>query len=215
MIAGHIHHALAQVHELQQKILEKQRFKGYSGRARALSGTFCFLAAAVMGSPFYPATRPAHVAGWGGAFSIAMLLNFGAMLYWFLFDPASKRDIRKLKPVIDVIPPLLVGGVLTVTLMQQGLYAHLFGMWLCLAGLANLAMRHVLPKRIWIIGLFYILTGMVFLLLKPVPFLNPWPAGILFFLGEWAAGVILHFDEAQKLSFTDFVFKSGKHHVEA
>ena len=31
MVANHIHHALDQVRELQQKILDKQRFKGYSG----------------------------------------------------------------------------------------------------------------------------------------------------------------------------------------
>ncbi len=215
MIAGHIHHALAQVHELQQKILEKQRFKGYSGRARALSGTVCLIAAAAMTSTPYPKTLPAQVVAWGAVFACAMLLNFGAMLYWFLFDPAAKRDFRRLKPVIDVIPPLLVGGVLTVTLMQQGLYSHLYGLWMCLAGLANLAMRHVLPKRIWLIGLFYIMSGMIFLVIKPVPFLNAWPAGVLFFLGEWAAGVILHFDESRNHSFTDFVFRSGKGHVEA
>lgn len=32
MIANHIYHALEQVRDLQQKILEGQRFKGYSGR---------------------------------------------------------------------------------------------------------------------------------------------------------------------------------------
>ncbi len=48
MIANHIHHALAQVRELQQKILEGQRFKGYSGRARAICGVAALAAAAFM-----------------------------------------------------------------------------------------------------------------------------------------------------------------------
>lgn len=39
MIANHIHDALAQVRELQKNILDKQRFKGYSGRARAIAGS--------------------------------------------------------------------------------------------------------------------------------------------------------------------------------
>ena len=56
MIVNHIHQALAQVQELQQKVLEKQRFKGYSGRARAISGTLALLAAPIMASAYFPKT---------------------------------------------------------------------------------------------------------------------------------------------------------------
>ncbi|HEY4492059.1 MAG TPA: hypothetical protein VI958_08650, partial [Acidobacteriota bacterium] len=150
MISRQIQYALAQVQELQQKILEKQRFKGYSGRARALSGTACFITAALMGTRYYPQTIPAHIAGWGSVFALSLILNFGAMLYWFLFDPATKRDFRRLKPIVDVLPPLLVGGVLTLILMKEGLHSYLFGIWMCLFGLANLATGHVLPRRIWL-----------------------------------------------------------------
>ena len=209
MLVGHIRYALVQVQELQQKILEKQRFKGYSGRARAIAGTIAFLAAAILASPYYPRTVVAHILGWGIVFMLALILNFGAMLYWFLFDPAAKRDFRRLKPIIDAFPPLFVGAVLTYTMIRHGSHQYLFGIWMCLFGLTNLAMRHVLPRRIWLLGLSYILCGAICLVI-PVSFLNPWPMGITFLIGEWAAGFILHFDDMASASFKSFL-KEGTH----
>jgi len=205
MIANHIHHALAQVHELQQKVLEKQRFKGYSGRARALSGTLALGAAAFMASSRFPRTLVAHAIGWGMVFALAILLNFGALIYWFLFDPQVKRDIRRLRPTLDVFPPLVVGGVLTLALMRHGQHQYLAGIWMCLFGLANLASRHVLPKRISQVGWFYILCGAIYLLTPNASFLNPWPMGIVFFVGEWVGGIILHFDGATHVSLSHFL----------
>ena len=80
MIANHIHDALAQVRELQVKILEKQRFKGYSGRARILSGMIALAAAFLMSAAFFPMTHTAHLIGWGVVFLIGFVINYGALL---------------------------------------------------------------------------------------------------------------------------------------
>jgi hypothetical protein len=204
MMTNPIHHALAQVQELQQKVLEKQRFKGYSGRARAISGTLALLAAPIMSSDYFPKTITAHAVGWGTVFALALLLNFGSLVYWFFFDPCVKRDIRRLRPTLDVVPPLFVGGILTLILMRDDLHKYLFGIWMCLFGLANLASRHVLPKQICQVGWFYILCGTIYLLAPHNSFLNPWPAAIVFFVGEWAGGIILHFDGTTPTSLSSF-----------
>jgi hypothetical protein len=70
-------------------------------------------------------------------------------------------------------------------------------MWMCLYGLAHLNARHSLPPRMVSVGLFYILCGGVFMLFPRVDFLNPWPMGIVFFVGEWAGGLALHFDDKE------------------
>ena len=127
MIARHIHHALAQVQELQQKVLEKQRFKGYSGRARAMGGTVAFLGAMIMASSYYPQTAIAHTIGWGTVFATAIFLNYGALTYWFLFDPTVKRDLRRLKPTIDILPSLFVGAIFTLAMLLYGQHQYLFG----------------------------------------------------------------------------------------
>jgi hypothetical protein len=207
-----VHDAVRQVRELQQKILEKQRFKGYSGRARAISGTLALITAALLASPYWPSTPAAHLTGWGILFALALLLNFGAILYWFFRDPRARRDIRRLKPIVDTVPPLVVGAILTMGLAQQQMYSWLIPVWMCLFGLANLASRHVLPPAISAIGCFYVIAGSLLLLIGPPSFLNPWPMGIIFFAGEWMGGIVLHYDESD--SIAEFFHRGEKFHVE-
>jgi hypothetical protein len=220
MIANHIHHALEQVRDLQQKILEKQRFKGYSGRARAICGVAALAAAFVMSSPLFqpPAgfVNRAHALGWGLVALFGVMINFGALIHWFMFDPGVKRDIRRLKPTLDALPSIIVGAVFTIVFLHNNLHQYLFGTWMCLFGLANLASRHVLPKRIWLIGAYYIVCGTACLLYSSeIAFSNPWPMGIIFCIGEWAGGIILHFGDTRYLTVSDilsvFNIKETKH----
>jgi hypothetical protein len=200
-----VQQALTQVRDLQKKILEKQRFKGYSGRARAISGTFALITAIIMSRSFYPQTVLAHLAGWSALFLFAIALNFGAIFFWFVFDSNAKRELRRLRPLLDVLLPLTVGGIFTLTFILHGLYSYLFGTWMCFFGLANFATRHTVPRSIWIPSLFYVACGTILLLTRDLSFLNPWPMGIAFFIGEWVGGIILHFDGTEETSFREFI----------
>jgi hypothetical protein len=195
MIGQHVQDALVQVRELQQSITNRLRFKGFSGPTRAVSGTVALVMAAIMYSPWFPASTEAHLVGWGSVFTVGFCLNAGALIYWFLSDPAVKRNVHRLSPVLDVLAPLAVGGILTATLILHGMHRYLFGTWMCMFGLINLVSRHVLPRSICLVGLFYIGCGGVWLLAPGVSFLNPWPMGLVFFAGEWAGGIILYLDE--------------------
>jgi hypothetical protein len=195
MISQHVQEALVQVRELQEAIVERLRFKGFSGPTRVASGTLALIAAAVMASPWFPQRTEAHLVGWGSVFTIALCLNGGALLYWFWNDAAVKRNVLRLSPVLDLIPPLAVGGVLTAALILHGMHRYLFGMWMCMFGLTNLASRHVLPRTICLVGLFYIVCGGFWLLAPKLSFLNPWPMGLVFFAGEWVGGLILYLDD--------------------
>ena len=207
-----VHDAIKQVRELRHKIVEKQRFKGYSGRARAISGTLAMITAIVLASPYWPPTPAAHLTAWGGLFIVAALLNFGAILYWFLRDPGANREIRRLKPILDTLPALFVGAILTLALSREQMYSWLFPIWMALYGLANLGSRHVLPPAISLIGWFYVVAGTAMILLGPPSFLNPWPMGIIFFAGEWMGGIVLHYDESD--SITEFFRRRERIHAE-
>ncbi|MBN1268752.1 MAG: hypothetical protein JXB04_04130 [Kiritimatiellae bacterium] len=205
MLTQHLKDALAQVRQLQQAVLERQRFRGYSGPARIASGSLALLAAIAMASPLYPATTRAHVLGWGGVFIVALLLNTIALLYWFLYNPNVKHDPRKLLPLFDSIPAIIVGAALTFTLILHGWHEYLFGVWMCMFGLSNLASRYVLPRPIILVGLFYIACGVGWLVTPNASFLNPLPMGFVFFAGEWAGGLILYFDQRRYLSFARYL----------
>ena len=191
MISNHIHDALAQVRTLQEMILEKRLFKGYSGRARIASGSLALACAAILASPWIPATPQAHLTGWGAVLVIALLLNYGALASVFVLNPAFRQNPLMMKPAIDAVPPLAVGGVLSLALILLGQYNLLFGTWMALYGLAHTSCRHSLPQWNYSVALFYLLSGGLCLVTPGVSFLNPWPMGIVFFAGELVGGSVL------------------------
>ncbi|MDD2707735.1 MAG: hypothetical protein PHV34_06965 [Verrucomicrobiae bacterium] len=208
MIAHHIHHALAQVQELQKRVLEKQRFKGYSGSARALSGVIALMGALILDCGWLPGTIWTHFCGWAAVFAVAVGMNKVAIVYWFLTDPETERDVRRLRPVLDLVPTLIAGGALTLALILRNQFDLLFGVWMVLFGLMNLAVRHAAPRPIALVGIYYMACGAACLLLPGISFQNPWPMGIVFFLGELAGGTILHYEGMPPVVF-NWLIKKG------
>ncbi|MBC2594359.1 hypothetical protein H5P28_08825 [Ruficoccus amylovorans] len=190
-----IHQALREVRELRQRILEKQRFKGYSGRARALGGCVALVMGLLLAGGFLPDTPRVSLLGWGLVLLAALALNFGALVYWFLYDPEVERDWRRLKPALEAMPVLAAGAALTVALVREGQLDLLFGLWMTLYGLVNFTSRRILPRNIVWVGAYYLLAGAVCLLHPAIGFHQPLVMGGVFFVGEWFGGLVLHFDE--------------------
>jgi len=194
MLTEQLHDALSQVRQIQRALVDRLQFQGFSGPTRAVSGTLALFAAAVMSTHWFPHTTEAHLVGWGTVLAISLCLNAGALVYWFFTAEEVRKDPKRLSPVLDTLPPLFVGAIATVALVLHGLHDYLFGIWMCMFGLTNLTSRHVVPKAICLVGLFYVACGSLWLLSPTVSFLNPWPMGVVFFAGEWAGGLILHVD---------------------
>jgi len=197
MLANHIHDALGQVRTLRELILERQKFRGYSGVARMAGGVVAILGAAVMARPAFPATVQAHLLGWGVVLAVALLLNYGGLLTWVFHNPEVQRSPLHLMPVLDAVPALAVGAVLSLTAVRHGDYALLFGLWMACYGLCHMPYRHSLPIANYWVGVFYMLAGSLALLLPGLSFVEPWPMGIVFLAGELAGGWVLHRNRIQ------------------
>jgi len=154
----------------------------------------------------------AHLVGWAVVLAFAVIGNYSALLYWFFFHPKLNKELRRLIPTVDAFPPLLVGGLFSLALMNRGLYDLLFGTWMCLYGLANLSSRRVLPAAIWPLGFFYIGCGTVFLLAPGISFTSPVGAGLVFFLGEWVGGFIFHYNRMPDAPLSSFFGRKVNHH---
>ena len=194
MIADHIHDALAQVRTLQEFIIERNLFKGYSGKARIVSGFAALTGAVILASGRIPASPWAHLAGWGAVLAAGVVANYAALLYWFLFDQQAKRNPLMLKPAIDALPALALGAVLSLAVILHRNFDLLFGIWMSLYGLAQVAYRNSLPRGIYRTGLLYMVCGAACLLSPAVRFANPWPMGLVFFAGELTGGAVLILD---------------------
>lgn len=68
MIAAHIHEALAQVRELKMRVLNAERFTGYSGRSRAVGGVAAMLAPWVSFTNPWPMGIVFGIGEWIGGF---------------------------------------------------------------------------------------------------------------------------------------------------
>lgn len=198
MIVNHIHDALAQVRRMQELVLEKRRFQGYSGKARILSGTAALMGTIVMASHLVPANPLAHLLGWGLVLAVGIVLNYVALGYWFLFDSQVRRNPTMLKPAVDALPALGAGAAFSIALILAGQFDLLFGTWMSLYGLAQVAYRRSLPQGIYVVGICYLVCGAWCLVLPGVVFTNPWPMGLVFFAGEWAGGIILYCSNHRK-----------------
>ena len=191
MIANHIHDALAQVRKMQELILAKRNFRGYSGTARAFGGLAAFAGAVFIYSLPVPHSAYLYLAVWGAVLCVSMLLNYVALFRWFLFDKEAGRNLQKLLPAIDALPALGVGAFLTIALVLNNQFSLLFGVWMMLYGLAHVSYRLSLPGESYIVGIYYIFCGTICLFIFN-NFFNPWPMGIVFLFGEAAGGFIFN-----------------------
>jgi hypothetical protein len=177
---------------MQEILIERRMFHGYSGTARTVGGLGALAGALVLSSPGVPATPHAHLIGWGAVLVFAVLANYGALAYWFLFDPEAKRSFLRLTPAVDAIPVLGVGVLLSAALIAHETYDLLFGTWMCVYGLIHVPYRISLPRANYFVGLFYVGCGAVCLLTPLGTFTNPWPMAVVFGVGETAGGGLLN-----------------------
>ena len=191
MLVHHIHDALAQVKRLQALILEKRLFRGYSGIARMAGGLVSLIGSLIMASPRFSSLPSAHLLGWTAVLLIALLINYGTLMFWFSNMPPARRSLRKLVPAIDAVPPLAVGAGLSLALIMHGEYDLLIGTWMCLYGLVHMSYRKSLPFANYLVGLFYLACGAIMLVWPGVSFSNPIPMGLVFGAGELAGGFVL------------------------
>ena len=206
-----VHGALCEVRELRERIIAKQRFKGYSGRARALSGCIALGTALVLRT-WWPEAPPATLLlAWAAAAAVAAVLNFGTLAYWFLTDTERGRDVRRLQPVLVAVPFLVAAICLSLSLAQHGGWDLLYGCWMLLHGLLHFASVGALPPRITWVGWFYVIAGSTALLLAPGSFNLLLFPGLAFFFGEWLAGLLMHFDERPGGDFLAFLGLASHH----
>lgn len=182
--------ALADVRRIKRHVLESQQFYGYSGAARVIGGVLALLTAWALSSSLVPSSPSAHLAGWSILCVVAAAVNYGAVALWYSRLEPHDADRARLRPILDPIPALMGGGLISAACVTRGYYDLLFGVWMISFGIAHLAARISLDEEISYLGWFYICAGALQLLLLPMSFLNPWPMGVVFFAGELTGGFI-------------------------
>lgn len=184
-----IDQALHRLRQMQELVLDRQQFSGFSGAAR-LTGGAAALATAMVLRHVVPDEPRFHLIGWGLLLTFGLAVNFAA-LFWWLFKHRGTLCLAELWPVWEVFPTLSAGAALTVALVRTGQFDLLFGTWMALYGASHMVHRRSLPFPIYCGGLAYLGAGIFFLLWPGVSFTDPRPMGFVFGLGELFGGWVL------------------------
>lgn len=185
-----VNEAIAHVREIQTLVLDHQRFTGFSGVARMLGGVAALIIAWVLQTAV-PPTIHNHLMGWGVLLLIGVVANFAGLACWVL-NRHRRLDSADWWAVLEVFPALIVGGALSLALIQAEQYDFLFGTWMSLFGLAHLVYRRNLPLFFYYGGVAYVLAGVFCLLCPAISFTDPRPMGTVFGLGEFVEGMVLY-----------------------
>ena len=208
--------ALGRVAELRAKILESQKFRGYSGRARAIGGCAALAGGLVLEGVPEGGRHIALPLVWGAVFAFAFALNYGAVLRWWWNLSSEERARSPLSPALENLPVFIVGGLLTAHMVFNGHHRVLTGLWASVFALTHFTAKYALPRAMRYVGWWYVAGGAVLLAWPDTAFAEPLLPALVFFLGEWAGGWIL-FRAHHRGGLLAFLFSStpGETHDDA
>jgi len=190
MTEGPVNDALEQVRQMQAVVGDRMRFQGFSARARMAGGFVAVAGAIILQRLGLPDAPRLHLLGWAVVLLVAGGINYGALLLWLLAGWRVRRAGDWI-PALESMPPLAVGGALSLVFFRAGMYDLLPGMWMLCYGLVHMAYRRNLPLGVYLVGFFYLAAGLACLLISGLSFTDPRPMGVVFGVGEVAGGLAL------------------------
>jgi len=190
--------ALTQIAEIRTQMARGQVFRGY----RSVTTMFSGVVALVAGAAQYlcvgaPADEPTRFVGvWLGAGILSLCVVGAEMILRTRRSNSIVQRQLSLLAVEQFMPSLVVGGLLGyVFAMHLPRHLHLLpGLWMLVFSLGVFASSRLLPRAIFGIGAFYLLAGILTMLVAardPGRVLVPWVMAGVFAIGQGATAAIL------------------------
>jgi hypothetical protein len=192
--------ALARLDVIHDHLSRSETYRGFRAGAVTLTGLLGLGAAALQ--PCFVAREdgPAFVRYWVVAAALCALPSAGTALFLRLFQEDGLARKRSDRVAGQFLPCIAAGAIVTVAFAGSNptLTAFLPGLWAILFGLGNLAVRPFLPRRIVVVGVFYLATGAWLLGWPPEPTPSGWTVGGVFGIGHLASALVLFLDRERR-----------------
>jgi hypothetical protein len=188
--------ALSDLAEVRDRLAAVQRFEGYSGPAAAISGFAALIAGVVQFRiaplPSTSAALHVYVEIWMSCLAVALALNYGTVAAWVLKNrgPGAQSQFRS--AARSIAPSVVLGGAITLALLDHAAYAVLPGTWFALYALGLFASRGVIPTSTLPITFAFAALALVFLITPLAQVALAWwvmPLG--FGVGQVAIGYLI------------------------
>jgi hypothetical protein len=192
-----LHDALTQITEIRLQMARTEVFRGYRAVPAAFSGGVA-LAAAMIQAILIPDPVQqinAYLGLWiGAALVCGMSAAFEMALRARNSTSPLTHELTHLA-LEQFCPCLVAGAMVTMVLVRsapQCVWA-LPGFWQVLYSLGIFASCRLLPRSMFGVAVFYLLTGLVTLAFaQGERSLNPWAMGLPFSVGQFLAAAVLY-----------------------
>jgi hypothetical protein len=189
--------ALAQISEIRRQMARTEVFRGYRSMPVAFSGLLALAAAGfqALWLPDPGQNVPAYLTLWLGAALVSALAAGTEMALRSLNSGHSLARELTWLAVGQFLPCLVAGGLLTVVLTAtapESLWM-LPGLWQLLFSLGIFASYRLLPRAVFGVAVFYMVSGVFTLALaRGDGALSPWAMGVPFGVGQLYAAAVLY-----------------------
>ncbi len=181
--------ALRQIEAIHEQLDKGEVYRGLQVRSVAAAGVLGMIAGAVQESVV---EADQFVIYWVCTASVCALLSGGSALYAFFCREDVWARRKTLRLLIQFVPSMLAGGMITWAFARTEATAYLPGLWALVFGLGVLAARPYLPRAIGWVCLWYLVCGCGLILRSSQGGgLAGWQVGGVFGLGHLASALVL------------------------
>lgn len=191
-----IQRALSDLEEVRDRLVRVQRFEGYSAPAAIASGLAALVAGFVqlqmVPFPATPAALGRYVLIWITCLAVALALNYGAVAIWLWGNRGPGARSRFRSAARSIAPAVVLGGLLTIGLIDRSDYALLPGTWFAIYSIGLFASRDAIPAATLPVTIGFGILAALFLVspLRNVA-LAWWVMPLGFGLGQIAIGSLI------------------------
>lgn len=191
-----IDQALESLAEIRSSLNRAETFRGYRSVSILATGVLAWMGSWMQSrwvNPEAPELKP-FLGLWIGIALVCAILSFGEVLlrYW-RSGPMFRHMTRS--AVGPMLPALGAGFGLTMLIAWNSPEVGwmLPGLWAIVFGLGVSASARFLPKMVWLVAFYFILSGLVCLVLSTQGWAySPWLMGLSFGCGQCLAALVLY-----------------------
>jgi hypothetical protein len=196
------HEALRQIAEIRERMAGSQVFRGFRSLGVAFSGVLALVAATWQPRwiPVPTANLAHYLALWIGVAAASLLAAILCLWSWSRTTESGLVRERAVLATSQVLPPLIVGALLTLGIFRSAPDAAwmLPGLWSLVFSLTVFASRRFLSPQVAWVGVHYVVAGAACLFLSPRDAaLAPWQMAFCFGGGQLLGAAILYWTVEQ------------------
>jgi hypothetical protein len=188
--------ALVDITRIREQFARVSEFRGYGPATVGLTGGLALLAATVQG---YWVGHPALQAGrYLQLWALTAAASFGLIVIEAVFRTRRTYGgmaLSMLQSALEQFLPAIVAGGLLAVILPTSVPSCVWmlpGLWQVVYSLGVFASCRLLPRAMFMVGVWYLFCGLGCLaLLGPARSLSPWAMGIPFTLGQWMVAAVL------------------------